>query len=151
MKPLPTLIITFAVLVLNAGFLHAQSGEPIAATKTEAGSTVSSGPSSVLKRAEIAPRFSGNWSGFLQQNLRYPELAKELKQEGRATVVFTVLPSGLVTNAYVKQSTGSKTLDHEALRVTRLMEKKVYWSPAIQNGVAVPMLFSMPVEFRLQD
>lgn len=97
---------------------------------------------------EIMPSFPGGESAlfqYLSSNIRYPQAAIDRDLEGRVYVEFVVDRSGKVTNAKVKKGI-HPTLDAEALRVVESMPD---WSPGIQNGEFVRVMFTIPVLFKL--
>lgn len=80
----------------------------------------------------------------LQQDLKYPELAKRAGVEGRVIVEFVVTKEGTTRDARIVRGLGSG-LDEEALRVVRTAR----FTPALQGDNAVPMKLSLPFTFRL--
>lgn len=83
---------------------------------------------------------------FLQQNIRYPEEAKELGIQGRVFVTFVVEVDGSITDVRVLRGIGGGC-DEEAIRVVRAMPK---WVPGKQRGVPVRVQFNLPIKFTLQ-
>ncbi len=84
--------------------------------------------------------------GFLQQNIKYPEEAKELGIQGRVFVTFVVEVDGSITDVRVLRGIGGGC-DEEAVRVVRAMPK---WVPGKQRGVPVRVQFNLPIKFTLQ-
>ncbi len=83
---------------------------------------------------------------FLQQNIRYPEEAKELGIQGRVFVTFVVEVDGSITDVRVLRGIGGGC-DEEAVRVVKAMPK---WVPGKQRGVPVRVQFNLPIKFTLQ-
>lgn len=83
---------------------------------------------------------------FLQQNIKYPEEAKELGIQGRVFVTFVVEVDGSITDVRVLRGIGGGC-DEEAVRVVRAMPK---WVPGKQRGVPVRVQFNLPIKFTLQ-
>lgn len=83
---------------------------------------------------------------FLQQNMRYPEEAKENRQQGKVFVTFIVNENGVVSDVKVRQGV-SKSIDSEALRVIGMMSS---WSPGKINGKPVKCQIILPIKFTLQ-
>jgi TonB family protein len=83
---------------------------------------------------------------FIQQNLKYPQAAKEAGQEGMAVVAFTVSKTGAVTDIEVVKSAGA-SLDNAALAVIRQLPN---WIPAKdENGQVVAAKMTLPFRFKL--
>jgi protein TonB len=84
--------------------------------------------------------------GFLQQNIKYPEEAKELGIQGRVFVTFVVEVDGSISDVRVLRGIGGGC-DEEAIRVVKAMPK---WVPGKQRGVPVRVQFNLPIKFTLQ-
>lgn len=100
---------------------------------------------------EQMPEFPGGTSAlfeFLQQNVKYPQIAYENNIQGRVIVQFVVDKDGSITNVQVAKSGGDPSLDKEAVRVVKAMPK---WRPGMQKGKPVRAKYTMPVNFRLQE
>ena len=76
--------------------------------------------------------------------IEYPDMAKRAGVEGRVIVQFVVSPQGNVTQPTVISGKGAG-LDKEAVRCVRQLKFK----PGKQRGEAVPVKFSLPVNFTL--
>lgn len=83
---------------------------------------------------------------YLQQNIKYPEEAKELGIQGKVFVTFVVEVDGSITDVRVLRGIGGGC-DEEAIRVVRSMPK---WVPGKQRGVPVRVQFNLPIKFTLQ-
>lgn len=83
---------------------------------------------------------------FLQQNIKYPEEAKELGIQGKVFVTFVVEVDGSITAVQVLRGIGGGC-DEEAVRVVKSMPK---WVPGKQRGVPVRVQFNLPIKFTLQ-
>ncbi len=83
---------------------------------------------------------------FLQENIKYPEEAKELGIQGKVFVTFVVEADGSITDVRVLRGIGGGC-DEEALRVVRSMPR---WVPGKQRGVPVRVQFNLPIKFTLQ-
>ncbi len=94
---------------------------------------------------EVMPKFD-NLTAFLQSNLRYPEMAKELNIQGKVYVDFVVDEEGRIINAKVKRGIGYGC-DEEALRVIKLIPKG---TPGYMGGKAVKVSFVQAITFKLQ-
>ena len=99
---------------------------------------------------EQMPQFPGGTSElmkYISANLRYPEDAKRDKTEGRVIARFTVKKDGSIGDVNIVRSV-SPSLDAEAVRVLSGMPK---WEPGMQNGKAVPTLYTVPVIFKIDE
>jgi protein TonB len=83
---------------------------------------------------------------YLQDNIKYPEEAKELGIQGRVYVTFVVEVDGSITDVRVLRGIGGGC-DEEAIRVVQAMPK---WVPGKQRGVPVRVQFNLPIKFTLQ-
>ncbi len=100
---------------------------------------------------ERMPEFPGGTTAlfaFLQQNVKYPQIAYENNIQGKVMVQFVVDKDGSITNVQVAKSGGDRSLDKEAVRVVKAMPK---WRPGMQKGKPVRVQYTMPVNFRLQE
>ncbi len=99
---------------------------------------------------EEKPKFNGGdaneFSKWVNQNLVYPEIAKENGVQGRVTMQFTVNPDGSVSNVKVLRGVDS-SLDQEAVRVISMSPK---WTPGKQRDRAVKVTYTFPVIFQLR-
>lgn len=96
------------------------------------------------------PEFPGGMEAlarYLQENLRYPKSAMEVKAEGTVYVGFTVKANGQVTAVKVKR--GVRTdMDEESVRVVKAMPA---WKPGLSKGKAVDAEMTLPIAFRLGE
>lgn len=100
---------------------------------------------------EEMPTFNGGdpateFRKYIQQNLRYPEIAAENDISGRVIVQFAVNSQGKIVDAVVLMGV-DPSLDREALRV---VNSSPPWKPGKQRGKAVKVLFTFPINFVLQ-
>ena len=100
---------------------------------------------------EDMPKFQGGepsttFRTWIQQNLRYPEIAAENGISGRVFVQFAVNSKGEVVDAKVVRGV-DPALDKEALRVVMASPK---WAPGKQRGKPVKVQFTFPIVFVLQ-
>lgn len=98
-----------------------------------------------ITNAEFPGGFS-EVATFLQENLKYPTVAKEAGTEGTVIVAFKVSASGAVEDVSIANSV-SPEMDAEALRVVQLMPD---WNPATKDGKPVKTEFKLPIVFKLQ-
>ncbi len=97
---------------------------------------------------EDQPQFPGGEEArqkFLEENLRYPQMAREAGIQGTVFVTFVVETDGSVTDVRILRGIGGGC-DEEAVRVVRMMPR---WEPGRQRGQPVRVQFNMPIRFRL--
>lgn len=98
---------------------------------------------------ESMPEFPGGEVSlyrYLQDNLHYPEMAKEANIQGTVYLTFVVEPDGSVTHIRILRGIGGGC-DEEAVRVAERMPK---WIPGKQRGIPVRVHFNLPIKFTLQ-
>ncbi|MDO4820293.1 MAG: energy transducer TonB, partial [Prevotella sp.] len=103
----------------------------------------------VFDVVEQMPSFPGGDAAlmqYLQKSIRYPVVAEENGIQGRVIIRFVVEKNGSIGEVQVARSV-DPSLDKEAVRVVKSMPK---WIPGKQNGSAVRVWFTLPVQFRLQ-
>ena len=97
------------------------------------------------------PEFDGkevySFSRWVNSQLKYPEEAKEKNIEGRVTLSFTVTETGKVSDVKVLRG-ADPLLDKEAVRV---VESSPDWTPGMKDGKPVPVTYTFPVIFQLND
>lgn len=81
----------------------------------------------------------------LQEEVQYPEFARNAGLEGRVHVQFVVNEEGEVVNPTVTRGV-HKLLDEEAVRAVKQLE----CTPGKQRGTPVKVRMSMPVSFQLR-
>jgi TonB family protein len=84
---------------------------------------------------------------WLSMNIKYPAVCRESNIQGKVSVKFVVETDGGVTLHTIKQSSGDKMLDAEALRVCTQMPR---WFPAKIKGRAVRSYYIVPLIFKLE-
>jgi TonB family protein len=82
----------------------------------------------------------------IQQEIRYPEMARRAGIEGRVYVQFVINEEGEVENPRVIRGIGGGA-DEEALRVV----SQAQFRPGYQRGRAVRVQYSLPIFFRLAN
>lgn len=111
----------------------APKSAPVPALATPSDSTIASWRSALIER--------------LQQAKRYPEAARAFDVQGVATVRFTMDRSGHVLSVNLVHSSGSETLDQEAVAMFRRAEPL----PALPDGMGTDTLtLTVPVSFSLK-
>ncbi len=97
---------------------------------------------------EDQPSFPGGDEArikYLQENIHYPEMAKESGIQGTVYVTFVVEKDGRITNVKVLRGIGGGC-DEEAVRIIKNMPR---WKPGKQRGRPVRAQFNMPIRFVL--
>jgi TonB family protein len=97
---------------------------------------------------EEMPSFPGGEEArlkFLQDNINYPQIAKESGIQGTIYVSFIVDSKGRISDAKVIRGIGGGC-DEEALRIIKSMP---VWNPGKQAGRPVKVQFTMPIKFML--
>ncbi len=107
-------------------------------------------PPAPFEKVEIMPVFTGGEEAlikYLETNVKYPEDARSKGIEGIVTVKFVVNADGSVSDAKVTQGV-DPSLDAEAVRVVNSLPN--FEKPGMQNKVAVPVYYSVPISFKLK-
>ena len=102
---------------------------------------------SIYRVSEVMPQYPGGPNEimrYIQENIKYPQSAKDNKIEGRVFVTFVVEKDGSITNATVLRGI-DKECDAEALRVVSSMPK---WNPGQQDGKNVRTQFTIPIIYK---
>ena len=97
---------------------------------------------------ESMPDFPGGDEArikYLNENIKYPQMARESGIQGRVFVTFVVEKDGSVTDVRVLRGIGGGC-DEEAIRVIKNMPK---WNAGKQRGKPVRVQFNMPILFKL--
>jgi protein TonB len=102
----------------------------------------------IYEFTDIEPTFPGG-AGAMNQwivdNIDYPELSREMGEQGIVYLQFVVSSKGNIEKVSIRQGV-SDALDAEAKRVVRKMPK---WNPGEQAGKPVSVKFTLPISFRL--
>ena len=97
---------------------------------------------------ESMPGFPGGEAArikYLNDNIKYPQMARESGIQGRVFVTFVVEKDGKVTDVRVLRGIGGGC-DEEAVRVIKNMPR---WNAGKQRGKPVRVQFNMPILFKL--
>lgn len=103
-------------------------------------------PYQVVEQMPSFPGGEKKLMEYLRDNIKYPVVALENGIQGRVVVRFVVSPSGQISNVEVLRGV-DPTCDKEAMRLINAMPS---WIPGKQNGVAVPVYFTIPIVFKIQ-
>lgn len=99
---------------------------------------------------EESPEFPGGMQAlktFLDQNLRYPEIMRELGLSGRCYIKFRVSEKGELSEVKILRGVADcPECDNEAVRVVKSMPR---WTPGKIEGKPVNCWFTLPITFKL--
>jgi TonB family protein len=102
----------------------------------------------VYVAVEHEPEFPGGpdaFNSFLANNIKYPAVDRDHKVSGKVYIAFVVEMDGSLTD--IKAIRGpSETLKDEAIHALKASPK---WKPGVQNGQAVRVQYTVPVNFAL--
>ncbi len=100
---------------------------------------------------EIPAQFEGgdlyNFNKWVIKNIEYPQIAVENGIIGKVYVQFVVNSKGKVENVTILRG-ADPALNQEAIRV---IESSPKWSAPLQGGKPVKQLFTIPVNFKLEQ
>ncbi len=84
---------------------------------------------------------------FQNQPPEYPQLAREMHQEGLVMLMVEINQKGMPVKVEVKQSSGYQLLDQAALKAVR------HWrfQPERRGDMPVESRVAIPVRFRLEE
>jgi TonB family protein len=108
----------------------------------------------VYYKAEVDPSYTGGFDAltkYLEDNIHYPEAARERGDEGTVFVEFVVDSKGHVGEVFATDVVGEDAdfaFKQEAVRVVAAMP---LWTPGRQHGKPVATTFSVPITFELKD
>jgi protein TonB len=99
---------------------------------------------------EEMPEPQGGTAGllkFIQENLRYPEVAQENNIQGKVIVKFCVTSKGGIDMVSIYKGVDA-ALDAEAIRVVKSLPT---FKPGRQAGKPVPVWYSVPITFMIRS
>ena len=100
---------------------------------------------------EEMPKFRGGglpeFRNWVQQNVKYPQIALENGIQGNVVIKFVVEKDGKLSNIQVLQ-TPDKTLADAAVQV---LQKSPKWKPGKQRNKPVRVTYTLPVSFKIQQ
>lgn len=126
---------------------NAESAPAVSERKPAAASEPAD-PNQVYTVVEKKPQFPGGEAELLRyigENLRYPEVAKNEKNQGRVVVQFVVKSDGSVGDVKIIRKV-SDALDAEAARVIKSLPT---FTPGEMGGKPVSVWYTLPVTFKL--
>jgi protein TonB len=133
---------SFLILMAVAGYAqHTGNNSSSPTLVAEAGTT-----------AQEMPKYPGGDQALLSyvsKQVKYPEMAREEKIQGKVTVRFMVDTDGKVKNASVPKGMGiGGGCDEEAVRVVMSLPA---WQPAMKDGKPTSVWYTVPILFVLND
>jgi protein TonB len=108
-------------------------------------------PPKVYDMLSIAqyPEFPGGEEAlmrFLQNNIKYPDMARKQDVQGRVVIRFIVDSEGHINEVKLFRGIGFGC-DEEAVRVVKMMPA---WKPGRNDGKPVSVYFDLPIHFSLE-
>lgn len=104
---------------------------------------------SVLEVVEQMPSFPGGDEEllkYLSDNIRYPIIAQKNGIQGKVILRFVVRENGTIGKVEILRSL-DPACDKESIRVIKSMPR---WISGKQNGISVPVWYTIPISFRLE-
>ncbi len=101
-------------------------------------------PVKPIEPYELSPKFPGEeyaMNTHIQNTFEYPEIARELGEQGRVWVEFFVYTDGVIRDVKVVVSV-SPSIDAEAIRVIKLMPN---WIPGLNHNRKMPIRYTVPI------
>ena len=127
---------------------EARQPAPVEATAPSAAPAPATAPvAPPASSASQAPAWQGLLLGRLQRAKRYPDGARSRREEGVASLTFSMSRDGQVLSARIARSSGSEELDAEVLAMVRRAEP-LPAAPADVPGN--PITLTVPVRFSLR-
>ena len=131
---IPVLI---TALCLSSFFMNAQATSTVQIDET-------------MSPADALPEYPGGFGEmmkFMHTNIKYPKTAVDGKKSGKGMIKVTVMEDGSLSEiSVIKNIPGCPECDEEAIRVIKTMPK---WIPGKLAGKTVPLLYNIPISFRL--
>jgi hypothetical protein len=156
--------------------VQSSAKESPATQPTESAPAQENSTETVYSCEEVMPQFPGGEAAlkqFVEENLRYPDLAKEYGVGGRILITFIVDTLGQMNDIKVSRSNIkfnsarftqepadrqeqlkkqiTEQMNEEALRIINLVSKLPRWTPGTQSGKPVRVRYSVPVTFRATE
>jgi protein TonB len=104
----------------------------------------------IYRYVEVNPEFPGgrdSLNAFIDRNLIYPAIARELSIEGRVYMQFVVSQSGNISNITITRGIPDcPECDKEAIRLVKSMPK---WIPAKKEDKNVHAYMNLPISFTI--
>lgn len=98
-----------------------------------------------VKKQPAFPGGISNFYEYLSHEIKYPEVAKKNKTQGKVFASFIVEKNGSLSDIQIIRSLTAET-DKEAIRV---LNKSPRWNPALQDGMPVRVKYNIAVNFKM--
>ena len=102
----------------------------------------------ISEKTDMLPEFPGGQSAltrFIYRSVKYPEVARKQKIQGRVICSFVIEQDGKISEIKIEKSVYS-FLDEEALRVLKTMPD---WKPGLKSGKTIRVKYILPIYFSL--
>jgi len=144
-------LLLFSCTAKQQEIIPAQEPETIeSAIGTNTLETKANEPEISVIAAEVKPKFQGgdehSFNTWIQEQIKYPAVAKEKEIQGRVMLTFIVDTEGNVRDVAVLRGI-DPVLDNEALRVVSSSPK---WTPGVEKGQKINVRFNFPIVFQLK-
>jgi TonB family protein len=103
-----------------------------------------------LNEVDALPEYPGGQPELyklLTTNVKYPEEAKKAGEEGMVVIVFVVETNGTLSS-FESVKTARQDFVDEVIRVLKLSPN---WKPAMKDGKAVKVKYTLPFKFKLDN
>jgi protein TonB len=124
-----------------------EHGADIADIKENVTQDVEEKPYTIIEQMPVYPGGEEALLAYISKAIKYPVIAQENGIEGKVILRFVVSKTGKISNVEVLRSL-DPACDKEAVRVVRTLQD---WIPGKQNGVNVPVYYTLPITFKLQQ
>lgn len=128
--------------------LPAKHADPDAVIAVDGPDTTALKDDKVFTAVEHEPEYPGGMMKFYQyinENLKYPEKAKDRSIAGRVIIGFIVEKDGSFSDIVINRGL-SRECDAEAVRLLKSTEK---WNPGVQNGHIVRVMYNVIITFKI--
>ncbi len=136
-----TLVVLLIISVLQFSFSQGQLSRPEPTVSAHIDRMVFMEP-------EKMPQFPGGlpeMDKFINTKLNYPREAVKSNVQGTVFVGFVIDTDGKVKDVRVLKGIGSGCEEE----VVRVLQQMPQWQPGTENGSAVAVSYSLPVDFKL--
>ena len=102
----------------------------------------------ISEKADVLPEFPGGQNAlthFIYRSVKYPEVARKQKIQGRVICSFIIEKDGKISEVKIEKGVYS-FLDEEALRVLKTMPD---WKPGLKAGKPIRVKYILPIYFSL--
>ncbi|PHR35627.1 MAG: hypothetical protein COA38_01885 [Fluviicola sp.] len=142
-----------SVFLILTTILHASAQEtyPLAPKQDSSDSSmiIEEVKSEIVDFPDVDASFPGGnhlLKSWIKTNLEYPEISRELGDQGRVYVTFVVELDGSISNTKVVQGGVTDELNREAIRI---IESMAQWTSAQVKGKSIRTRCRVPVDFIL--